>query len=255
MKKRNLTDMIDEEKNRSFITQKYDYDIVKNKSKNKKQTVINAPLINFYGRKLQDTLIKVLKNELIEVFKINAHKNICVVGLGNREVINDSLGPKVLQKLLVTRGLNIQPQLSVIYTNVYAQTGIESADLVLSVCKEIKPDLVIFIDSLATTSLTRLCSSFQVTNEGIQAGSGLNKNNKKITNKSLGCDVISIGFPMMIYAKNFLDEKLNVNLDDIILSPCDTKKILNLVSDIIATAINLSVFPQYTRQEIEIMKN
>jgi spore protease len=254
MRKRNLTDMIDERGNNLFVLQKYDYDIIKNKSKSKKQVVINVPLINVYGRKIQDYLINLLKEEFVNTFKIRKYQNICVVGLGNREVINDALGPKVLQKLLITRGLDIKPQLSVIYPNVYAQTGIESADLILSVCKEIKPDLVIFIDSLATTALTRLCSSFQLTNEGIQAGSALNAKNKKITSKNLGCNIISVGVPMMIYAKNFLNKKLD-NLGEIILSPCDTKKVLNLISDIIADSINSSVFPQYTKQEIEIMKN
>lgn len=255
MTKRSLTDMLDEIKIKGFISEKYDYGIIKNKNKKKKRVIINAPLINVYGRKVEEYISELLKNELIETFKINHYMNICVVGLGNREIINDSLGPKVLQKTLITRGLEISPQLSVIYPNVYSQTGIETADLITSVCRTIKPDLVIFIDSLATNSLDRLCSSFQVTSEGIQAGSGVNGKNKSMTPKSLGCDVISIGVPMMIYAQNILKKQEKQNLEGIILTPWDSKKVLNLVSDIIADAINFSLFPQYKKQEINIMKN
>lgn len=256
MSKRNMTDMLDELKNRGFTSQKYDYEIVKNKDNKKKRVIINAPLINIYGRKIEGLISDLLTDELLATFKINQYKNICAVGLGNREVLIDALGPKVLQKILVTRGLEIEPQLSVIYPNVYSQTGIESADLITSICKEIKPDLVILIDSLATTSLDRLGSSFQVTKEGIQAGSGLNNNNKKMTYKNLGCDVISIGVPMMIYAQNlFKNVEKKQNLKDVILTPCDSGKVVNLLSDIIADAINLAIFPQFSKQEINIMKN
>jgi spore protease len=143
-----------------------------------------------------------------------------------------------------------------IFPNVYSQTGIESSDLVMSMCKEIKPDLVIFIDALATISLERLCSSFQISNEGIRAGSGANTNNKEMTKKLLKSDVISIGVPMMIYAENLLDKiKDKSKLKDIILSPCDIKKSLNLISDIVSQAINMAIFPQYSKDEIDIMIN
>jgi spore protease len=201
---------------------------------------------------MESYLVEIIRNELITIFKVNEYKNICVIGLGNREIINDSLGPKVLQKLLITRGLDIQPQLSVIYPNVYAQTGIQSAELILSVCKDLKPDLIIFIDALATLSLERLCTSFQIANVGIRAGSGSNMNNKKLTSKLLKCDLISIGVPMMIYAKNFLKGEKRL-LEDIILSPTDTKKIINLISDIIADGINMAFFPNYTSLEIKTM--
>ncbi len=251
---RSITDMLDEIGKIDFDSKKFNFDITKNeniKGKDKRVT-INCPKINLYGRKMESYLVEIIRNELITIFKVNEYKNICVIGLGNREIINDSLGPKVLQKLLITRGLDIQPQLSVIYPNVYAQTGIQSAELILSVCKDLKPDLIIFIDALATLSLERLCTSFQIANVGIRAGSGSNMNNKKLTSKLLKCDLISIGVPMMIYAKNFLKGEKRL-LEDIILSPTDTKKIINLISDIIADGINMAFFPNYTSLEIKTM--
>lgn len=258
MRKRNFTDMIDEKKQNIFDCIKYKYDIEKKKNK-RKQVIINAPLIRVYGQKIKDEIVNIIKDELLSTFKINKYKNICVVGLGNREILNDALGPCVLKKLLVTRGLNINPQLSVIYPNVYSQTGIESADLILSICDKIKPDLVILIDALATLSLERLCSSFQLNVDGIQAGSGSSNNNKKITKKLLGCDVFSIGVPMMIYAENFKEfknkKRYKTNLKNVIFSPCDIKKNLNLISKIIAEALNSAIFSQYNNQEIETMIN
>lgn len=252
MKLRNNTDMIDELNKSKFISYEYDYNITKIKSK--KSITINARSINFYGRKISNYIANIIKDEFINTFKINKYKNICVVGLGNREVINDALGPKVLQKLLVSRGLEIQPQLSVIFPNVYSQTGIESSILIKGICEEIKPDLVILIDSLATLSLERLCSSFQISSNGIRAGSGKNNNNTQIDKKFLGADIISIGVPMMIYAENLFKNK-KANVKDLILTPCDTKKMLNLVSDIISHALNLAIFNQFSKEEIDIMIN
>lgn len=258
MRKRNLTDMVDEKKQNTFDCVKYKYSIEKKKNK-RNQVIINAPLIRIYGQKIKNEIVNLIKDELLSTFKINKYKNICVVGLGNREIVNDALGPCVVKKLLVTRGLNINPQLSVIYPNVYSQTGIESADLILSICNRIKPDLVIFLDALVTLSLERLCSSFQLNSKAIQAGSGASNNNKKITKKLLGCDILMIGVPMMIYAENFdefKNKKTNkANLKNIILSPCDIRKNLNLISKIIAEALNSAIFPQYNNQEIEIMIN
>ena len=256
MRLRKNTDMVDEINNAGFSIKEYKYGIVENKKidKTSKQIILNASLINYYGSKIKDYLSNLIKCELLETFGIDKYSNICVIGLGNREVINDALGPKVLQKLLVTRGLDINPQLCAISPNVYAQTGIESSDFVISLCEHIKPDLTIFIDALATTSLERLTSSFQITNDGIRAGSAKNSKNKKMDRKSLKCDIISIGVPMMIYADQFLKEN-NGYLKDVILSHCDTKKTLNLISDIISDALNLAIFPQYTKEEIQTMIN
>ena len=252
MKHRSKTDMIDELKKRDFLIQNYDYQIFKKYSKN--DLVLNTPLINIYGRKIQEYVSEILIKDLVETFKINKYKNILVAGLGNRQVLNDALGPKVIDRLLVTRGLKIQPQLSAIGPNVYAQTGIESADIIKSIVKEVKPDLVIFIDSLATVAIERLCASFQISVEGIKAGSARKNNNKTLNRKILGCDTLTIGVPMMIYAENILKEK-NKGVKDIILTPCDTKKILNLISDIIADSINLSIFSKFSKKEIEVMIN
>lgn len=250
MNKRKITDMIDELKKNNFTIRNYNYHICKKIDNN--NIVLNTPLISFYGRRIQEYISEILKEELIKTFKINKYKNILVAGLGNKEVLNDALGPKVIDRLLITRGLKINPQLSAISPNVYAQTGIESADIIKSISKKIKPDLIIFIDSLATISIERLCASFQISTNGIKAGSGRKNNNKLLNKKMLGCDTLTIGVPMMIYIENLIKKK-NKELKDLILTPCDTKKILNLISDIIADSLNSSIFLNFTRQEIEIM--
>ena len=250
------TDMIDELSVKNLVEQEYDFGIIKRKKG--KNIVVNAPNIEIYGEKISARIIEILSEELIKNYQIRKYKNICVVGLGNREILSDALGPKVLQKLLVSRGLDIQPQLCVIYPNVYAQTGIESADFVLSICDKVKPDLVIFIDAFATNSIERLGASFQITSEGIRAGSAKSGRNKKITKEKLKADTITIGVPMLIYAEQILSSKIKEKISkhkisDLILTPCDVRKNLNLISDIVAQTINSSIFPQYSKEEIQLL--
>lgn len=250
------TDMVDEISKKNLIEQKYDFDIVKRKRG--KNVIVNAPSLEFYGKKISGNVVEILKEELINTYQIDKYENICVVGLGNREILSDALGPRVLQKLFVTRGLKIQPQLCVIYPNVYAQTGIESADFVISICKEVKPDLIIFIDAFATNSLDRLGASFQITDKGIRAGSAKSGRNKKMGKEKLNADTITIGVPMLIYAEQILPEKIKkgINshkLSDLILTPCDVKKNLNIISDIISQSLNSSIFPKYAQNEIDIL--
>jgi hypothetical protein len=262
--KRKFTDMLDELDGDFTCDEKKEYGVCIHTSKKgaKKSAVVNAPTLKLLGRKLEKFLVDLIRWELEVTFQINRYKNILVVGLGNSEIVNDSLGPDVLKKLLVSRGLDIKPQLGAIATDVYSNTGIESADTVKAFCDLIVPDLVIFIDSLATISVDRLCSSFQIANDSIQAGSGLNKNNKKLTKKILKCDILSIGVPTLISAQNFYSEcecgckdcrnrdSESSKMEDLILTPCDSKKIIELLSDIISQALNNSIFNQFTADEI-----
>ena len=93
--------------------------------------------------------------------------SLLVVGLGNREVTPDALGPNVVDQLFVTRhmirefgtyalGEEHTNQISGIVPGVMAQTGMESLEIVQGVAKETKPDCIFVIDALAARSVKRL---------------------------------------------------------------------------------------------------
>lgn len=124
-----------------------------------------------------------------------------VVGLGNRAVTSDSLGPMAAEKINITRHLNSGTRdVSGIVPGVMAFTGIESAQIVRGVVEETNPELVIAIDALAARSVTRLGNTIQLTNSGIQPGSGVGNHRNSLTKESLGVPVIAIGVPTVVTA-------------------------------------------------------
>ncbi len=133
-----------------------------------------------------------------------------VAGLGNEAITPDSLGPRAVKNLLVTRHIgNLDPNLfqsagfgcvAAISPGVLGQTGIESAEIIKSICQSIKPDCVIVIDSLASRRLQRLATTVQLSDGGISPGSGVSNKRAELNEDLLGAPVISIGVPTVVDA-------------------------------------------------------
>lgn len=132
--------------------------------------------------------------------------SVLVVGLGNRQAAPDSLGPRVVDNLRMTRHLNGEygaeyckkhglPVLSGLVPGVMAQTGMETAEIVKGVVEETKPDLVLVIDALAARSVRRLASTIQLTDTGIHPGSGVGNHRNGLTRETLGVPVAALGIP------------------------------------------------------------
>ena len=146
---------------------------------------------------------------MLDYLHISPDASCLVVGLGNRESTPDSLGPRVIEKILVTKYLFDTPgiqassdyrNVSVFSPGVLATTGIESSEMILGIVERTKPDFLIVIDALASTSLDRINKTIQMTDSGIHPGSGIGNNRKEINQESLGIPVISIGVPTVIEA-------------------------------------------------------
>ena len=124
--------------------------------------------------------------------------------LGNADVTADSLGPKVVNNLYITRHLqkegigNYQFELSAIAPGVMAQTGIETSEILESLADRIKPDVVIVIDALAARSYSRLNKTIQISDTGIAPGSGVGNHRNEITQHTIGVPVLAIGVPTVI---------------------------------------------------------
>lgn len=157
---------------------------------------------------LEDVLVKEL-TKLLDKLNIKDNYKCLVVGLGNIKSTPDSLGPKTVSKVLVTRYLyelkEIKPNSN--YRNVASfipgvtgDTGIESSDSVLGIINIIKPDFIITVDSLASNSITRINKTIQITDSGISPGSGVYNNRKELSYETLNIPVISIGIPTVIEA-------------------------------------------------------
>lgn len=160
------------------------------------------------GIKVEKILINELK-KLMEYLKLKDDSKCLVVGLGNKDSTPDALGPKTIEKVLVTRYLyeidNIEVDknyrnVSSFVPGVTASTGIESSDIILGIVKSIHPDFIIVVDALASSSMDRINKTIQITDSGIHPGSGVYNNRKELSKEVLGIPVISIGIPTVIEA-------------------------------------------------------
>lgn len=141
----------------------------------------------------------------------NAEPRILIAGLGNLQVTPDSLGPRVVEQLQMTRHLNVEydpgfcrrnalPVLSGIVPGVMAQTGMETAEIIKGIVSQTEPDLLIAVDALAARSVRRLTATIQLTDTGIHPGSGVGNHRHSLTRESLGIPVIAIGVPTVVGA-------------------------------------------------------
>ena len=192
-----------------------------------------------YHREISVQLAKVIKR-LMPAKK--EELSALVVGLGNREVTPDSLGPRVIDNLAITRhiikeygkyafGTKQVNRISGIVPGVMAQTGMESFEIVSAVVKETKPDLVIVIDALAARNTKRLNRTIQVTDTGINPGSGVGNHRHGINEKGVGVPVIAIGIPTVVDAATIVNDAMS-NLLTSLNSNEEWRKIGNTVKEL-----------------------
>ena len=157
----------------------------------------------------RDNVRGIFTNELksiIDSLNLKKDYTALIIGLGNEKSTPDSLGPKVIDNILVTRylyvlGENISDGIrctSGISPGVMADTGIETVDIISSLVEKIKPDLVIAVDALAASTISRINKSIQITDSGIHPGSGVGNMRKEISYDTLGIPVIAIGVPTVV---------------------------------------------------------
>lgn len=153
-----------------------------------------------YHREISCVLAEYIR-ELIQPYWREEGISVLVVGLGNREVTPDALGPNVVNNIAIRRESEVDGQkisISGIVPGVMAQTGMETASIIKGVVAETKPDVVIAIDALAARNSKRLNTTIQVSDTGIHPGSGVGNHRLAITRETIGTNVIAIGVPTVI---------------------------------------------------------
>ena len=177
---------------------------------------------------LLSLLIRQAEEELIEKNSPEATKEECVlvVGLGNRAMTADAIGPLTVERITVTNHVkNLDPPLfeslrhravAAVSPGVLGQTGIESALTVKQLVGALHPRLVIVVDALAARSTARLCKTVQLSTGGIAPGSGVGNDRPAFTRESLGAPVLAIGVPMVVDSSTLVADALNqAGIDDL----------------------------------------
>lgn len=186
---------------------------------------IDMPEFTAYDGETMDRVSQVVSEVLRRLIKINVKKNILIVGLGNWQVTPDALGPKVTEKIMVTRHLqtvmpeaiddSVRPVCS-IAPGVLGITGIETVEIIKGVVEKIKPDLVICIDALAARRIERVNTTIQIGDSGIAPGAGVGNNRKQINEETLGVKVIAIGVPTVVDAITIANDTIDLLIDSLI---------------------------------------
>lgn len=238
----------------------------------------------------RNEVISILSQAIKDVSGLGRER-VLVVGLGNRNITADALGPKTLDKIKVTRqffkAYNKEfdqdfNEVSILEPGVLGTTGIETINTIVGVVEKIKPTLLIIIDALASRKMKRLCSVVQVTDAGIEPGSGIGNMQGSLNKETIGIKVVAIGIPTVVdtativndtiemmeevlrdktedvgqimgilsdleYEEKhaFIKEILSPMYGESIVTPSSVDEQMELLSDILAESINKAVHPGY----------
>lgn len=208
---------------------------------------------------------------------------VLVVGLGNRMVTPDALGPAVCDSVFVTRHIHQYApdaidarigNVSAIAPGVLGITGIETGEIIEGVVERMKPTLIICIDSLASQSIDRIRTTIQVADTGISPGAGIGNKRKAIDRETLGVPVLAVGVPLVVYASTIAQELAGAALDkatadaalkermerlmssmsdiegaDMIVTPKEIDKVVEDLAHIIADGLNIALHENITLEE------
>lgn len=182
---------------------------------------LDVPRLRERDPEFVEEVSKNLADELSHVFDLSSEATVLVIGLGNWNVTPDSLGPKVIGHLIITRHLmehmpdqfNTQKGLRPVCglaPGVLGITGIETGDVIKGVVEKVKPDLVIAIDALASRSMERISTTIQITDTGVYPGSGIGNKRMGITKENIGVPVVAIGVPTVVDAATLAKDSIDM---------------------------------------------
>ena len=191
---------------------------------------------------------------------------VLVVGLGNNDITPDAIGPQTTSKVLATRHLHDNPyigeehfltslrRVSAFAGGVMGQTGIETAEIVRAIAKELRPAAIIAIDALACTEISRLGTTIQLTDTGISPGSGVSNERKELSEKLFGIPVIAVGVPTVVdmhtIVKSLTGKKINGELPNMMVTPRDIDRLTERASQLLAFGINLALQPTLSFEDV-----
>ena len=201
-----------------------------------------------------------------EIRKFIPDGDIMVAGLGNRDITPDALGVIVSSKVLATRHLEKElgedtdnflkslRRVSTFAGGVLGQTGIETAEIIHSICREIKPAGIIAIDALACSDIKRLGTTIQISDSGISPGSGVANARKELSEKNMGIPVIAIGVPTVIDIHTIIRNLTGnepENFPDMMVTSREIDRLIERSAQLISYGINLALQPTLTIDDVK----
>lgn len=187
-----------------------------NKKKGNYITIEFEDITDYENSKKVEKKLSYELTKLINKLNINEEASCLIVGLGNSKSTPDSLGPLVINNVLVTNHLfelgevtDGYRRVSVLTPGVMGQTGLETSEIISSLVDKFKPDFLIAIDALASQSIERVNKTIQMTDTGIHPGSGIGNSRKEISFETLKIPCIAIGVPTVVDAITIVSDTIN----------------------------------------------
>jgi len=242
---------------------------------------LECPNLRYRSRETLKEVAELVAREVTELAGLPRKGDVLIVGLGNWQATPDALGPRVVSQLMITRhirdyipqelGGRLNP-VAAISPGVLGITGMETIDIVRGVVQQIKPELVITVDALAARSTSRLLTTIQVADTGIQPGSGVGNKRPGIDYESLGVPVLAIGVPTVVsgaaiagdvlenyfakfnpHARATLDsvrDFLSKDLAELMVTTKDIDVEIMEMSKLLAAALNRATQPAISEEEM-----
>lgn len=231
-----------------------------------KGTYYTFTLPEFLESETENITVKLICSRLKSLLPKNTG-TVLVVGLGNRDITPDALGPFASKNVLATRHIkselpaesdfeDLKP-VAVLAPGVLGKTGIETLEIIKGAVNTVKPSAIIVIDAFAARSADRLGKTVQLASSGICPGSGVGNSRKAVNKESLGVPVISIGVPTVVDALTLAHDAVGEsgdfpqNISEMFVTPREIDLIIERSAKIISESINSALQPAYSLEEIK----
>jgi len=242
---------------------------------------LECPALRYRSRETLKQVAGIIASELSVLAGLPRQNDVLIVGLGNWQATPDALGPRVVSQLMITRNIREHlPQelggrlnpVAAISPGVLGITGIETIDIVRGIVEQVRPEVVITVDALAARSPSRLLTTIQIADTGIQPGSGVGNRRPGINQETLGIPVIAIGIPTVVsgaaiamdaldayfrkfnpHARATLDsvtDFLGEDLRDLMVTTKDIDVEIMEMSKLLAGALNKATQPAISEEEM-----
>lgn len=217
---------------------------------------------------------RALATELSGLLELPDGALVLVVGLGNRAITPDRVGPRTAEHIIVTRHLverspehfgSFRP-VSALAAGVLGTTGMESGELIAAVVERLHPACVVAVDALASRSVKRVGRTIQLSDTGIVPGSGVGNARQALNRETLGIPVIAVGVPTVVDAAtlacDLLAEAGRGDLDPealggagegLIVTPRDVDAQVEDLAKVIGYGIDLALQPGLTVEDIDLL--
>lgn len=240
---------------------------------------LEAPGLALRDPLLEEAVSHLMAQELSRMMPEPAHSGpVMVVGLGNWNITPDSLGPRVVKRTMVTRHLlEMIPQavdrrvrpVCAMAPGVLGVTGIETVEVVKGVASRVHPAAVVAVDALASRDSRRIATTLQLSDAGIQPGSGVGNRRLALNGETLGCPVVAIGVPTVVYATTIIrdaleklgalgldvetamDQMRSDSLSEMVVTPKEVDVLVEDTARWLSMGLNLWIHNGLSAQEVE----